>query len=313
MHYLSALLLLVITAPAMAAKKPPPLPPLPPLVLDAAAPIVILLIDGQPLRLRVDHGVSRDVMINASAAARLGLATPGRLVAGKPADLGKTATQVGKVKSVETTSREVLTYRDRSLVATLAWPRNDHVAGADGMINPRQLPHDVVRIVRRVAAASDAASVMPLRWSSGRGMLGTLPHKDDDIDIVISPAIEVTLATAAAGSLLAKSHGGMLTGPARTLPIAHGVSRPVRDLVFARPVEVAGVKVSRAATRVFDWSGRTDIPDADLAPGEAVVKSSAGRQGQWAKLTLGDDVLAACAEINWYREPMRMEMVCPKP
>jgi hypothetical protein len=311
MQFVPALVLLLIAAPALAAKKPPPPPPLPPLVLDAAAPIVTLLIDGQPLRLRVDTGVSRDVLINASAAARLGLATPGRLVGGKPVDLGTTTTQVGKVKAVETTSRELLAYHDRTIAARLAWPKIDTVAGADGLINPMLLPHDVVRSVQRPQRPDDARTVMALRWSSGRGMLGTLPTAEDDVDIVLHPAGPITIATAAAASLLAKGHDGRLTGPARTVPIMHGASRPVRDVVFARPVEVAGVKVVRAATRVFDWSGKTDIPDADLLPGEAVVKSNAGRQGQWAKLTLGHDVLADCAEITWYRAPLRVETVCP--
>lgn len=315
MHFIPALALLLVAAPALAAKKPPPPPPLPPLVLDAAAPVVTLFIDGQPLRLRVDPGVAWHPQINASAAARLGLAAPGRLVGGKPADLGETATQVGKLRVLETTSRELMTYQDRTVIATLAWPKTDPVAGADGLISPMHLPHDVIRIVRRASTPDDVTTVLPMRWSvgyPGQGLIGTLPAGRDAIDIVIYPAGPITIATAAAASLLAQSHDGKLTGPARTVPIMHGASRPVRDVVFARPVDVAGVQVSRAATRVFDWSGKTDIPDADLAPGEAVVKSNAGRQRQWAKLTLGNDVLAACAEIIWHREPLRMELICPK-
>ena len=305
------MLFVLFAAPALAAKKPPPPPPLPPLVLDAAAPIVTLTIDGQPLRLRVDPGVSYHVEINASAAQRLGLAVPGRLVAGKPADLGHTTTLVGKVKSVETTSREIMGYADRMIPATLSWPAGDPVAGADGMINPRDLPHDVVRLVRRPATPVDVVTRLPMRWINERGLLGTLPTGRDAVDIVIQPAAPVTLATAAAASLLAQGHGGRLVGPARTVPIAHGVSRPVRDVVFATPVDVAGVRLSKVPARVFDWSGKTDIPDADLGPGEAVVKGSSGRQRQWAKLALGGDVLAACAEIVFHREPLAIDLLCP--
>ena len=310
MHFIRFALAL-FAAPALAKKPPPAPPPLPPLVLDAAAPIVTVSIDGQPLRLRVDPGADRHVEINASAAQRLGLANPARLVGGKPVDLGHSTTQVGKVRTVEDSSGELLGYQGRIIPMTLAWPKADLFAGADGIINPRYLPHESIRIVRRAATAADATTILPMRWSSERGLLGTHPAAGKDIDIIIQPSAPVTLATAAAASLLARDHGGTLTGPARTLPIGHGVSRPVRDVVFARPVAVAGVPVKKVATRVFDWSGKTDIPDADLGPGEAVVKSSAGQQRQWAKLTLGADLLAACAEIGFMPEPLAITLVCP--
>jgi hypothetical protein len=312
MHLRGFVVLCLIAVPALAAKKPPPLPPLPPLALDAAAPIVTAIVGGEPLRLRVDPGVAGYVEINASAAQRLGLGNPGRLRSdGEPVDLDSTATQVGKVRVREVTSDETLTYADRIVPRRLAWGTDDRVAGADGMINPRDLPHDEIRLVRRAVQAGDVRTVLPMRWDSGRGLLGSAGVGDAEIDVVITPAAPLTLATAAAASLMAAGHGGRLTGPARDVVVAHGARRPVRDVVFARPVDIAGVRLTRVAARVFDWSGKTDIPDADLGPGEAVVGGRAGAQRQWAKLALGADHLDACAEIVWRREPAMIELTCP--
>jgi hypothetical protein len=321
MHRL-AFALLLIASPALAAKKPPP-PPLPPLVLDAAAPIVTVTIEGQPLRLRVDGGATRHVELNASAARRLGLDLPDRLVGGQPVDRGRAITQVGKVSVKGITTAEVVEYAGRLVPMTMAWNDDrknnagnkridpDFIADADGVIGPWLLPHDSVRIVRRPVAASDRETVLPLRWNSGRGMLGRLAVGDDEVDLVITPVAATSIATAAAAAILAGPYGGQLKGPARDVPVAHGVMRPVRDVVFARPVDAAGVRLPRVAARVFDWSGKTQIPDADLGPDEAVVAGRAGAQSEWAKLAIGNDHLANCAEIGWTRAPLAYVLVCP--
>lgn len=315
-----ALALLLAASPALAAKKPPPLPPL---ILDAASPIVTVTIEGQPLRLRVDGGATRHVELNASTARRLGLDLPDRLVGGQPVDRGRSITQVGKVSVKGITTAEVVEYAGRLVPMTMAWndDRNnkagkkridpDFIADADGVIGPWLLPHDSVRIVRRPVAASDRETVLPLRWSSGRGMLGRLAVGDDEVDIVITPVAATSIATAAAAAILAGPYGGQLKGPARDVPVAHGVARPVRDVVFAKPVDAAGVRLSRVAARVFDWSGKTQIPDADLGPDEAVVAGRAGAQSEWAKLAIGNDHLANCAEIGWTRAPLAYALVCP--
>lgn len=302
--------LLLIATPALAAKKPPP-PPLPPLVLDAAAPIVTVLIDGQPLRLRVDPGTSRHVEINFSAAKRLDLANPARLVGGKPVDLGRTATSVGKVTVRASTSDELVGYEGRVVPLALAWSDRDPVAGADGQIGPWLLPHDSIRIVRRAATTADRTTRLPMQLSSGRGLLSETPIGRESIDIVVNLGAAETLATAAAASVLAIAYGGQLQGKPRDAVIAQGVVRPVRDVVFATPVTIAGQRFTRVAARVFDWSGKTSIPDADIGPDEAVVAGRAGAQREWPKLAIGNDHLAACAEIVWTKVPPTIDLVCP--
>ncbi|KAB7647401.1 hypothetical protein [Polymorphobacter fuscus] len=286
---------------------------MPPLVLDMAAPLVTMTIDGQPLTLRIDPATAEHIELNGSAAQRLDLANPARRVAGRPVSRGRSRTDVGKVAVREVTAEEILVYEGRELLRTLAWSDRDPVAGADGLINPLLLPHDDVRLVHRTAAPGDVTTPMPLRWDQNRGLLAALPTSHGDIDVVFAPAAPETLATAAAASLLAQDFGGQLRGPARQRLVSHGVSRPVRDVVFARPVDVAGVRFGKVAARVFDWSGKTSIPDADLLAGEVVVAGRTDAQRQWAKLAIGSDHLGACAELRWTRTPLMMDVVCPRP
>ncbi len=309
MHF-ARFAVLLFAAPALAAKPPPP-PPLPPLVLDATAPIVTMTIDGAPLRLRVDPGTTRHVEINASAARRLGLGNPARLVGGKPVDLGSTTTSVGKVTIRAVTSDEILSYAGRELPLTLAWSDRDPVAGVDGQIGPWMLPHDSIRFVRRPKAATDRITHLPMQLNSARGLLGEQGVGGDRIDILINPGAADTVATAAAASNLAASHGGQLRGKPRDVVVALGAVRPVRDVVFARPVDIAGFRLTQVAARVFDWSGKTSIPDADIATDEAVVAGRAGAQREWPKLAIGNDHLAACAEIVWTQVPPAIDLVCP--
>ena len=303
----------LLEAAAIAAKTPVPLPPLPPLVLDAAAPVITVTINGAPLRLRVDPGTTRYVEVNAEAAARLGLADPERRVAGKLVEHGQSHTEVGKIDIEALTSTEILQYGDRDVPLTLAWSERNPVTGADGLIAPSMLPHDMVRLVRRPVAAADRLVHLPMRWDANRGLLGSLAVGGAMVDILVTPATAETIATAAAASLLAAAYGGRLTGPARDALVSLGVSRPVRDVVFASLVDVAGVQLGRVAVRVFDWGGEANIPDADIGPDEALVAGRADSQRPWAKLAIGNDLLKACAEIIWTRLPLAIDLVCPAP
>jgi len=304
-------ILALLAGPALAAKKPPPLPPLPPLLLDAAAPLVTVSIDGKPLRLRVDPGGTRHVELNASAAQRLDLANQARLVAGEPADFGKAQIEVGKETVREVTSDAIARYQDRDLKLVLAWSDRDHVAGADGLIGPQFLPHDAMVWRRRPVAAGDAAVVLPMQWQGGRGLLGTLAAGKREIDVQLAPSAAETIVTAAAASYLAEALGGRFDGPVREAVISMGVRRPVRDVVFDRSVMVAGIRVTRAAVRLFDWSGKTSLPADPAAADEIVVRARFDAQRQWSKLALGNDLLGACAEIAWTRAPLAMTLTCP--
>jgi hypothetical protein len=304
-------LLALAAAPVLAAKKPPRLPPLPPLVLPADVPVVTALLDGQPITLRVDPAATDQISLNASSARRLGLFSPGRLVDGMPADTGTLFVDVGKVRLREATTNGVLDIAGRPVRLTLASGDRDHVDGADGLINPAQLPHDEVRFVRRAATPADWTRVLPARFDRNRGLLSEVPVGKRRIDVVFTPVARETIATASAAAFLVESHGGRYAGPPRDAIISHGVARPVRDIAFDRPSEIAGLPLAGIAARLFDWSGKTSLPAEARPDDEIVVAGRFDGQRQWAKLAIGADHLEACASLVWQRLPATITLTCP--
>ena len=311
---LFTLLALTLAAPALAKQPPlPPPPPLPPLILDARAPVITVDIAGQPVRLRVDPASARFVELNASAAKRLDLANPARIVGDQPADLGRTRTQVGKVVVEQRTSEELIGYAGRVLPLSVAWGNMDHVDDADGTIVPTMLPQDEVRFVRRAPTAADTTANLPLRWIGERGLLARIPAAGHEVDVTFSLIAPESIATAAAAAWLAASNGGKLSGPERQATIMMGVTRPVRMLVFERPVAVGPLRLPQVAARIFDWSGKNQIPAESRPDDELVVPGKVSAQRSWAKLALGRDHLDACAEIVWRRLPFEISLTCPTP
>jgi hypothetical protein len=307
-----SVLALALAAPAL-ARKPPPPPPLPPLILDARAPIITVEIAGQPVRLRVDPGSNGFVQLNASIARRLDLANPARLVGNLPVRFGRLQTKVGRVTVTEQTSDELITYAGRQLPLSVAWGAGDFVDDADGLIVPTELPQDEVRFVLRPRDASDITATFPMRWIGAIGMLANLPGQPQTINLSFSLASEGSIATAAAGALLARSNGGHLTGADQSALIMLGVSRPVRTLTFDRPVEVGPLKLRSIATRIFDWSGGTSIPDETADPDQIIVQGRMEAQPAISKITIGRDHLDSCAELVWRRLPFEMTLTCSAP
>lgn len=304
-------LALALAAPAFAKKPPPPPPPLPPLVLDARAPIITVEIAGQPVRLRVDLGSSRFVELNETAARRLDLANPARLVGAQPVRLGTTRTEVGKITVEQQTSDELITYEGRLLPLGVAWSDGDTTTDADGTILPSMLPQDEVRFVRRPPAPGDVKATLPMRWIGARGLLAPLAAGAQNVDVTFSLAAPESIATATAAAWLAASNAGRLVGPERPALVMHGVYRPIRMLAFDRPVAVGPLRINEVAARIFDWSGKTMIPSEAAPEGDIVVRGKVSAQPSWAKLAIGRDHLDDCAEITWRRIPLEISLTCP--
>ncbi|WP_017668622.1 hypothetical protein [Sandarakinorhabdus sp. AAP62] len=300
--------LLLAATPALAARKPrvPPPPPLPPLVLPAAAPVIDAQIAGQPVRLTVDWGGDPMVLVSPEAAARLQLASNSR-AGGQEVSRGRFRVSVGQTHVAVPFSRELLAIAGRSLtvpVLTPVAPPAGQAPGSDGVIGLPLLPHDEVQLVYRAATArdrltgvnagtSDRSSSLTFEWP--------LPGQPP-IEVELHQLRPASVASVSAASRLAAAGDGKLTGAVRRVAIGFGVARPVRTLVLARPLPVAGIMLAKVDVRLFDWAGRADLPpDADDSEG-AMVTASRGRQSGWPILKLGRDVLDGCASITWRRD-----------
>ncbi len=236
---------------------------------------------------------------------------------GKPVDRGRYRVAVGQQAVAVPFSRETLMIGGRAIKARLLTPEQappGQTPASDGIIGLPLLPHEGVTLRWRPATAGDRMVTVPARIgrSDAVGFDWALAG-GETLDVEIHPLRPVSVASAAAASLLAQAGGGRLEGPVRRVLIGFGVSRPVRRLALARPVAVAGLGVSAADVRLFDWAGRSNLPpDAD-PDAELTAVGKRGRQGSWAVLKLGQDVIAACASIRWQRSPAQLELTCAGP
>lgn len=310
MRFARLSLLLLLAAPAGARPTPAPLPPL---VLNAAAPQISARIAGQPVTLTVDLGGDPLIQVNPDVAARLPLLRE---------DRGTFRVAVGQTSAAVPFSREMVEIAgrvsDEVRVLTPNTAPDGQRPGSDGIIGLALLPHAVVELRYRAATAGDrTASVAAGRGgrSSSIGFPWALPNADE-IEIELEPLRATSVASVAGASRIAAVADGRLQGPVRRVMIGYGVARPVRRLVLARPITIAGVRVGDMDVRLYDWAGRAELPPDGDADDAAVVIGKRGRQRGWPILKLGHDVLSRCASITWRRDPDerergRFEFHCP--
>lgn len=281
--------------------------------LDAAAPFVDAVIAKRPVRLRVDLAGPRDVIVDLSTARRLGLASPKRELlelvgwdAGGTLDL-----RIGPVSLPGRWTGTGWTVDGIRRDGRVLWFPHDQDDGADGVIGPALLPYDEVVLVRRPRTALDRTVEVPVRSGRWRGIEAEHVAGGRRIEIGWSLERSSTLATAAAGRALADAGAGVMTGARARASVAFGVDRPVRTVRLARPLDVGGFRLDAFLIRVSDYAGEGQPPpDAELPPDEVHVEARGERQRAWSRLTIGSDLLAACAEIAWRRRPATMRLTC---
>lgn len=295
-------LLLCLAAPAAAEDV---------LVLDMARPVITVTLAGQPLTLRVDPAAKPFVTLTPAAAARLGLADPARRRDGGPVPRGVLTVHAGRADRIIPWSEESLEAGGPARSVRVVQPGAPVTSDADGIVSPLLLPHGGVRWVARPATAADRTVTLPAPVTPMHAIAATVTVGGDSIAVELAPARPRSIATAAAGAILAQAQGGSLDGPTVAAPVLYGIERPVRDLVLARPAAIAGLTIARLQVRLFDWAGARQLPPDSDPDAPLLVSKRLGDQRDWAMLQLGADVLAPCAEIAWRRSPPELALTCP--
>lgn len=290
---------------AAGACTPAPEPPriLPELVLDIADPVVEAIVAGTVLRLRVDFDRRNTVEIGPAAAARLAV----------PFEPGGGAL-VGRVPVNERNATADVTIGGVTTGLTLsAFDRNCCV-GADGAIGPNLLPYERVRFVRAGAAAAAAAAAerrYPLVDDAETGLAVKEATPAGTILVRFSLGYPGTLATAAAGAILAQGYGGRLVGEGFEVAPAFGVDRPARTIRLDRPATLTGFVVREVPVRIGDFRGNNALPTEPVQPGEIVASRRGPRpQAAWPSLLIGRDRIDRCSEILFRKSPLEIALRC---
>jgi hypothetical protein len=179
------------------------------------------------------------------------------------------------------------------------WWDRDAAEGADGVISAADLPYD--RVVFRLAPpqSGERALQLPMEWDRSGGLSHRLTLGGQQVIVQITNNKPDSIATAAAGALLAQLHGGAWSGETRVMPLTFGVPRPVRPLTFARPFRFAQLDLAGLLVRTQDHRGNAQLPaEAGADPDEIVVTANTGRTRPRYTLALGRDWLAPCSSMT---------------
>jgi len=273
---------------------------LPELVLDIADPWIEARIGETTLRLRVDLDRRNTVELNPAAADRLAL----------PFQVGGGAL-VGRVRLNERSVVAPVTIGGIAVPLTLSAFDRDCCAATDGAIGPDLLPYERVRFVRSGGVTGTTERRFPLTRSDEAGLAVATPTPKGEVFTGFSLGYSGTLATAAAGAILAEAYGGRLIGGRFEVAPAFGVSRPAQRVVLDREVELAGFRVKDLSVRIADFRGNHALPREPATAGEILVKQRGPRgQTAWPAILIGRDRIDRCAEILFERAPLAVMLRC---
>jgi hypothetical protein len=266
-----------------------------PLVLDAADPVITVVLHGVPMRLRVVLNQRNSIELNQEAAARLALDwSP---------DVGLS---VGRITLPSESALSDFTLGALSGKVQVSHHHRACCTGVDGEVGPDLLPFPSVRWERRGAPTANGERALPLEQSDLFGLASPAGDLLLRFDLVRADS----LATAASGAILARDWGGAWDGDTRTIRAAFGVNRPVRRMTFRAPGTLAGFRFDTLLIRTLDFPNADALPSDPVVPGDIVVARPIERQRAWPAVTLGTDRLGRCAEIIYTAQPRSLTLRC---
>ncbi|WP_156397764.1 MULTISPECIES: hypothetical protein [unclassified Sphingomonas] len=277
--------------PSAAARPKAPPPFTGELRLDMTDPVIDVKIGEVPLRLRVALDQKRLIELNPDAADRLAADPPDRRFrfdAGFDALVGRET-----LKGVQAAAP--ITLNGRRLLVTVASHGRDCCAGVDGEIGIGLLPYATIRFSRPEAGSDERSVDFLIDDSSEHGPQAATPIGRETIFVQFSLHRQNSVATAAAGAMLAAAQGGHLTDGGTTVA-AFGVERPISVLHLDRAASVAGFRYLSIAVRTADFGGRHYFPADPNEPRDIVVRKKVPLQEAWPVVLVARDRLDRCGE-----------------
>jgi hypothetical protein len=281
------------------------------------------LVEGQPVALGLRTGSIDRITLNAATVARLGL---------KPAGLmGKVSLKIGRTRIMDGRNRPVsYAVGGRAAKGRVIW--FEGLDGPhDGTIGPFAFPQARIEVALggtggrshafALAGTIDTAGYTPVARGGGAGSGDG--RAEGSWGFGLSFGVEhdyrLPLASAATGAALLAELGGTVTDEVWDEEILLGVTRPVRRVVLARPLEIGPFLLREIAVRVRDrrdamgaGAALPEPPGPDDDPAEIVVTADRpGKMRPVYTLEIARPVLAACRSITFDKAAGQILLDCP--
>jgi hypothetical protein len=264
-------------------------------------------VGGTPARLRIEPDAPGIPILNAELARAAGL----RAGALNP---------VFTIGSTRLSAESAVTRIDLGggpRKRRVSWAARPYAEGADGTVGPVGLPEQVVRFQLSAPRAGERTVALPMDGVGGifgpHGVAAAVVTVDGAplrVRFVLRRA--PTLATAGAGISLSRANGGRLEGEPSLTPIAFGVSRPVRRMRLAQPLEIGPLRIDTLFVRSSDYGNATGIAEAGVEPDpdEVVVTAKGKRNRSNDMLAIGRDDLGRCSSIIFDKRRKQVRLTC---
>ncbi len=262
--------------------------------------LVNMTVGSHSARLRFMSGGPAALILNPDAAQRFG--AKGGLF-GAQAKVGPVVVK-GRTASM---SYAIAGQNSRGRVA---WFDRAIAADFHGALGPMSAPQDIVTIQLRAAQAGERSFALPM-INQRSGAVGTTANLDgQELFIQWDLTRQENLATAAAGSILAKTHDGQFSGKSRQAMIAFDIGRPARSLNLSRVFAVGPLRLDSIVTRTSDYGDTSDISDADADPGEIIVTARGKKSKAIYTLQIGRDAMQGCSSLTFDKPRMLIILTC---
>jgi hypothetical protein len=266
---------------------------------------VEMIINEQPVRLRLAPDAVSVPTLNADAAQRIGL---------KPSMIGFIYV-IGPEKIGFRTDNVRYRAGTASFKRRTAFSDRQLTQGADGIAGPETFPFARTTFIMREAQPGDRPITLPLDTEMGRSQTGVrIDVGGRPIYVAFSFDRVESLVTATGGKWIADANGGRFDSEAREAPILYGVARPIRSLSLERPLMLAELEIRNLAVRVSDMGNSRGIaegPAPEEDPSEIIVSGESKGKVPSQRLYIGMDTIGHCASITYDFGAGTVTLMCP--
>lgn len=258
-----------------------------------------------PVRIHISPDMPIRPFLTAGAAEAAGLV-------GAPVEH---AISIGPLRVMGTPSTAFLSLGGESFERGVTWFDAPMVEGADVAVGPADLPYGQVRFRLRPARPGERRLSFPVVRENLISTVVRFRIGRQEVRLGFAPDRPTSVATAAAGALLAGTNGAAIGERRDRVRLVAGRTRPVRAMRLARPLSIEGLQLRDLMVRTRDFGGETGLPGLD-APGvggnsEEVVVTARGQASPAIYyIMLGADLLAPCSSITFDNRRRRVVLSC---
>ncbi|GIX19418.1 MAG: hypothetical protein KatS3mg120_1094 [Erythrobacter sp.] len=313
--FLPALLLGLLPAPALAAGQaaaitPPTAPqaPSPDTLVLEGDNIITLIVNGTALRFEVSAEAFGAPVVNPEVAA-----------AGNWLPEARRGWRFGPVALEGHGAVQAVDFGAGPVPLLLTWSARPVSSRADGVIGVHHLPY--TRVTFRLGARAEGAQTYRFALVRAGGARNTrigtevLLGKERLLAIFV-PDRAHTLVTAPTANFLATHlDGGFEPGAPGVVAMPFGITRPMRMMRTARPLEIGPFAITQFAVRIADYGttrrvGELAADDPRLDPSQILVSRRKGRGRPDLLTRIGRDQLGACAAITYDFALAEIRLTC---